>query len=61
MSTVERIESYVEGRWDAGKGPGAPLVNPTTEAEVARADTTGIDLGAALAYARREAVRRCVP
>lgn len=54
MSTVERIESYVEGRWDAGKGPGAPLVNPTTEAEVARADTTGIDLGAALAYARRE-------
>lgn len=54
MSTVERIESYVEGRWDAGKGEGAALINPSTEAEVARADTSGIDMGAALDFARRQ-------
>ncbi len=54
MTTAERIESYVEGRWDAGKGEGASLINPTTEGEVARADTSGIDMGAALDFARRQ-------
>jgi oxepin-CoA hydrolase/3-oxo-5,6-dehydrosuberyl-CoA semialdehyde dehydrogenase len=52
MST-ERIESYVEDGWRAGNGAGQVLVNPTTEAEVARADTSGIDFGRALDHARR--------
>ncbi len=50
--TVETIESYVEGRWATGKGQAAKLANPTTEAEVATADTHGIDMGKALAFAR---------
>ena len=46
------IESYVEDRWVAGEGEGAPLVNPATGEVLATASTTGIDLGAALAIAR---------
>jgi 3,4-dehydroadipyl-CoA semialdehyde dehydrogenase len=53
----ERIQSYVSGAWTAGTGDGVPLVNPATEAELARADTTGVDMAAALAFARREGGR----
>lgn len=53
-TTVERIESYVEGRWNAGEGEGAALVDPTSEAVVARASTAGVDMGAALAFARQQ-------
>ncbi|MCC7385564.1 MAG: 3,4-dehydroadipyl-CoA semialdehyde dehydrogenase [Deltaproteobacteria bacterium] len=53
MST-ERIQSYVGGVWHPGMGEGAPLVNPTTEAELARADTSGVDMALALTFARRE-------
>jgi len=52
MTTVETIESHVEGAWATGKGQAAKLFNPTTEGEVATADTAGIDMGKALAYAR---------
>ncbi len=46
------IESYVEDRWVAGEGEGAPLVNPATGEVLATASTAGIDLGAALRHAR---------
>ncbi|MGE0707642.1 MAG: 3,4-dehydroadipyl-CoA semialdehyde dehydrogenase [Planctomycetota bacterium] len=49
---VQKLESYVAGRWQAGAGPGAQLKDPTTEEVLAEASTQGIDLAAGLAYAR---------
>jgi 3,4-dehydroadipyl-CoA semialdehyde dehydrogenase len=46
------LPSYVCGRWIAGKGAPATLVNPATEEPIATASTAGLDLGAALAFAR---------
>jgi 3,4-dehydroadipyl-CoA semialdehyde dehydrogenase len=46
------LTSYVLGRWHEGRGAAATLHNPTTEAEVARASSAGIDFQAVLAYAR---------
>ena len=51
MST-QRIESFLCGEWKSGSGTGSELVNPTTEAVIATADTTGLDFAAALAFAR---------
>jgi oxepin-CoA hydrolase/3-oxo-5,6-dehydrosuberyl-CoA semialdehyde dehydrogenase len=53
----DTLRSYVNGAWRAGSGSGAPLVNPATEEVLATADTTGIDFGAALAFARNEGGR----
>lgn len=50
---MQILESYLEGRWQAGDAAGAAtLFNPTTEAPVATASTRGLDLGAALHHAR---------
>ncbi len=49
---MERIESYVEGRWAYGTGKAATLVNPTTEEPIAEASTEGIDFARALEHAR---------
>ncbi len=49
-----RLESYVGGTWRSGAGEGRPLVNPTTGAEIARADAGGLDLAAALEHAREK-------
>jgi oxepin-CoA hydrolase/3-oxo-5,6-dehydrosuberyl-CoA semialdehyde dehydrogenase len=46
------LASYVRGQWALGKGDPAVLVNPATEAPLARASTEGVDFGAALAFAR---------
>ena len=47
-----RLESYLSGRWQDGNGPGAGLYDPVTGEELARASGDGLDLGAALAFAR---------
>lgn len=49
---METLKSYVSGGWVEGTGGFADLVNPTTEETVARASTTGVDMGAALEFAR---------
>jgi oxepin-CoA hydrolase/3-oxo-5,6-dehydrosuberyl-CoA semialdehyde dehydrogenase len=54
MTAIERIKSYVFGEWRDGSGPGVTLENPATEAALASADTTGLDLRGALAFARSE-------
>lgn len=46
------LESYLCGRWVSGAGRAATLVNPSTEEPLAEASTEGLDLGAALRYAR---------
>ncbi len=47
-----QLENYLEGRWVAGAGAGTALIDPVTGAELARAGSDGLDLAAALAYAR---------
>src|SRR5687767_12792009 len=49
---VQILESYVQGRWQAGTGKLADLIDPTTGEVIARAGTGGVDMKAALAWAR---------
>ena len=46
------LESYVQGRWEAGSGDPKPLHNPATEEVLAQVHPGGIDVGAALSWAR---------
>jgi 3,4-dehydroadipyl-CoA semialdehyde dehydrogenase len=46
------LRSYVGGRWVAGTGTPQTLLDPTTEEPLARASSEGVDLQAALHYAR---------
>ena len=46
------LRSYVGGRWVAGTGPAKTLLNPKTEEPLASASSEGLDLKAALDYAR---------
>ncbi|WP_437640970.1 3,4-dehydroadipyl-CoA semialdehyde dehydrogenase [Sorangium sp. So ce854] len=51
---MERLESYVAGQWSAGRGAPHTLVNPATEEPLAETSTDGLDLAAAVAFARAE-------
>lgn len=46
------LANYIEDKWQEGSGGGVPLVDPVTGEELARASAEGIDIGAALRYAR---------
>ncbi len=46
------LQSYLCGQWQQGEGAGATLHNPATGAAIASCSTRGLDLQAALAYAR---------
>ncbi len=46
------LQSYFGGKWQAGSGEGAALVNPTTGDTLATASSKGLDLKAALEYSR---------
>ena len=54
---MERLASYVGGKFVQGTGKQAVLVNPTTEEPVAETSTEGIDMGAALAHANTGGAR----
>ncbi len=47
-----KLQSYLQNTWVEGTGEGRALVNPVTGAEIARADATGLDVKAAVAFAR---------
>ena len=47
-----RLRSFACGRWIEGEGSPQTLVNPATEAPLAQASSEGIDIPAALEYAR---------
>jgi oxepin-CoA hydrolase/3-oxo-5,6-dehydrosuberyl-CoA semialdehyde dehydrogenase len=49
---MQVLESCVSGRWVKGSGAGQTLVNPATEEPLATASSEGIDLAAALDFAR---------
>ena len=46
------LKSHLGGKWIAGHGKAATLVNPATEEPLATASTEGVDFGAALSFAR---------
>jgi oxepin-CoA hydrolase/3-oxo-5,6-dehydrosuberyl-CoA semialdehyde dehydrogenase len=48
------LKSYLAGSWQFGSGKAQVLVDPSTEEPIAEACTTGLDFGAALAWARSE-------
>ena len=52
MRSMQELRSYVAGHWGAGTGAQQTLLNPTTEEPLAQASSEGVDLEAALAYAR---------
>ena len=47
-----QLSSYLAGQWKAGSGAAQTLFNPATEEPLAAACSDGLDLPAALAYAR---------
>jgi oxepin-CoA hydrolase/3-oxo-5,6-dehydrosuberyl-CoA semialdehyde dehydrogenase len=47
------LRSFLAGRWVAGTAGHQTLLNPATEEPLAKAASDGLDLGAALDYARR--------
>ncbi len=49
---MEILESYLGGKWMKGEAPESELINPTTGEPVARCSSSGLDLRAALDYAR---------
>ena len=49
---MQVIDSYLSGRWMPGTGAATTLLNPATEAPLASASSEGLDLAAALAFAR---------
>ena len=48
------LPNHVCGRWQAGTGPGAILRDPVLGTELVRVDSTGLDLGAAFDFSRRQ-------
>ena len=49
---MKTLRSYVAGRWHEARNRFVPLVNPSTEEEVARASSDGVDFDAVLVHAR---------
>jgi 3,4-dehydroadipyl-CoA semialdehyde dehydrogenase len=47
-----KLPNYVNGQWSEGAGPGEPLIDPVTGDELARISSQGVNLEAALAFAR---------
>ena len=49
-----KLPNYVTGEWSEGAGTGEPLIDPVTGEELARTSSQGIDVEAALAFARTQ-------
>jgi 3,4-dehydroadipyl-CoA semialdehyde dehydrogenase len=47
-----KLPNYVNGQWSEGTGAGEPLIDPVTGDELARISSQGLNLEAALAFAR---------
>ena len=56
-ATPENLDSYLSGRWQRGQGNEATLVDPVTGDELATISAKGLDLKAALEFARGEGQR----
>src|SRR6267143_4947516 len=49
-----KLPNYVSGQWSEGTGPGEMLIDPVTADELANISSEGVDLEAALAFARTQ-------
>lgn len=49
---TKTLRSYVGGSWHEAQSGFVPLVDPSTEEDIGRASTSGLDFAAALAWAR---------
>jgi len=49
---MQTLESYLCGSWAGGEAPHRPLHNPTTGEQLAQVSSKGLDLNAAVQYAR---------
>jgi len=49
-----KLSNYVSGQWMEGSGPGIPLVDPVLGDELARVSSDGLNLKAALRFARSQ-------
>src|SRR5215470_2802010 len=49
-----KLSNYVSGQWVEGSGPGTPLVDPVLGDELARVSSDGLNLKAALRFARSQ-------
>ncbi|TNE84403.1 MAG: 3,4-dehydroadipyl-CoA semialdehyde dehydrogenase [Deltaproteobacteria bacterium] len=49
---MRQLKSFLEGRWVSGDAPASTLTNAVTGEAIAETSTRGLDLGAALRYAR---------
>src|SRR5882724_1983606 len=49
-----KLHNYVSGQWIEGAGPGEALIDPVTGDELARISSQGVDLEAALIFARTQ-------
>src|SRR5258706_1207728 len=47
-----KLPNYVDGQWSEGAGPGEPLIDPGTGDELASISSKGVNLEAALQFAR---------
>ena len=52
MSQAHTLRSYVLGSWHEAAGDFVPLVDPSTEEQIARVSSSGIDFKSVLKYAR---------
>lgn len=52
-----RLQSYLAGRWQDGRGTPAELLDAATGAPVAQIDATGLDMAEALDHGRRAGAR----
>jgi oxepin-CoA hydrolase/3-oxo-5,6-dehydrosuberyl-CoA semialdehyde dehydrogenase len=49
---TKTLRSFVEGKWHEAQSEFVPLVDPSTEEEIGRASSSGVDFAGALAWAR---------
>ena len=49
-----KLPNYVSGQWSEGAGPGEMLIDPVTGDELANISSQGVNLEAALAFARTQ-------
>ncbi len=49
-----KLANFVRGEWKEGAGAGDPLIDPVTGEELCRISSQGMDVAAALAYARAQ-------
>ena len=47
-----KLPNYVNGQWNEGAGPGEPLIDPVTGDELVSISSQGVNIEAALAFAR---------